>query len=117
MDTKLKSFIISTLRRASYRWKPRTEALKAARIARNQYTCAICKKVSGRKYVTLDHISPVVPITGWDSWDNFMTRLFCDVSSFQVICKIPCHREKTKRENIARKDIRQFNKQFDKEMK
>lgn len=103
MDTKLKSFIISTLRRASYRWKPRTEALKAARIARNQYTCAICKKVQGRKYITLDHINPIVPLTGWDSWDNFMTRLFCDVFGFQVICKKPCHSEKTKRENALRK--------------
>ena len=103
MDPKLKSWLISTLRRASYRWIPRSEALKAAKIARNQYVCNICKSVRGRKDVTLDHIIPIVLVTGWDSWDGVMTRLFCSKEEFQVICKKPCHSDKTKKENQERK--------------
>ena len=41
-DKELKSFVIATLRRASYRWYSRTEALKNARVSRGLYKCESC---------------------------------------------------------------------------
>lgn len=96
-------FIIATLRRASYRWKPRNEALKAARVKRGFYTCAICNKIISKREISLDHKLPIVPVTGWDNYDGFIERLFCSVDGFQVICKEPCHKEKTKAENALRR--------------
>jgi 5-methylcytosine-specific restriction endonuclease McrA len=107
----LKAFIIATLRRASYRWIPRNEALVAARVERGIYRCAICGQLKPKKEITLDHIIPIVPLTGWDGWENFIQRLFCNKEGFQVICKKPCHAEKTKAENKIR---RENNKKLDK---
>ena len=38
------AFIKSALRRASGRWKPRSEALKKARIEKGVYLCSGCNK-------------------------------------------------------------------------
>ena len=45
----LKSYITNTLRKASYRWKPRTEAMAAARVERGKYKCAYCGNIFGNK--------------------------------------------------------------------
>ena len=68
----LKSFVIATLRRSSYRWRPREDARRLARVGRNQYTCKICNNVFTRKETKVDHIIPVVPLSGWISFDNFI---------------------------------------------
>ena len=104
MDKKLKAFVIATLRRASYRHPGRTIAKKNARVGRNQYHCAMCgpDKIYGSKEVQLDHINPIVPITGWDGWEGFISRLFCGAEGYQLLCK-PHHSEKTKEENRKRK--------------
>ena len=100
----VKAFAIATLRRASYRLKSRSEALKAARIARNQYKCAMCGKIFKRKEVQLDHVIPVVPLTGWDNFDGFIIRLFVEHGyQFQVICREE-HKAKTKEENRIRRE-------------
>lgn len=98
-------FAIAALRRASYRWPANSEALKAARIARNEYECAACKGIFGRREVQKDHIEPVVPTTGWISFDDFIKRLYCDISGISILCK-KCHSAKTKLEN----EIRRKNK-------
>lgn len=99
-----KSFAIATLRRATYRLVARTEALRAAKIARNQYVCAICKKVFGRKDIQLDHIEPVISVTeGWQGFDTFIDRLIVEKEGFQVLCKEACHKTKTEHENRLRK--------------
>lgn len=102
MDPKVKSFAISTLRRATYRWKPRDVAKKAAKVSRGLYTCNVCKKVVRDKDKELDHIIPVVPISGWVSFDSFIERLFCSQENYQVICT-PCHIEKSAKEGSVRK--------------
>jgi 5-methylcytosine-specific restriction endonuclease McrA len=102
IDTKRKSFIISTLRRASYRWGPRYEIVKRARIERGVYLCNVCKNKVRSKDKQVDHISPVVPLTGWDSWEGFLDRLFCEVDNLQVICKT-CHTIKCDLEREERK--------------
>jgi len=100
----IKAFTVATLRRASYRLPARQEALKRARIRRGWYKCELCGSEVQKKNMALDHIIPIVPVTGWDSWDKFIERLFCSVDGFQVICKKPCHSEKTKAENKLRRE-------------
>lgn len=115
MDTKKKAFVLASLRRASYRWHGRYTAFNKSKIGRNQYVCNKCKQVKGRKDVALDHIMPIVPITGWDNWDNLIDRLFCDELGFQVLCKVPCHKEKTTEENLNRKIHKKAKKELAKE--
>jgi len=103
MDNYMKkNFTINVLRRGSYRWPSRFNALKAGKIGRNEYFCAICGVIGGKKDVQLDHVIPCVPVTGWDSFDGFIDRMFPDdPSGFQVLCK-PCHKEKSLAENVER---------------
>ena len=100
----IKAFTIATLRRASYRLPARQEALKAGRIARNQYRCAKCLKIYSRKEVVIDHINPIVPLTGWDNFDGYIQRLFCAVEELQILCRVPCHKEKSLEENRIRRE-------------
>ena len=99
----LQQYVIAGLRRLSYRTPMRAAALTKARIRRGVYKCAICGKEVKKSQIALDHINPVVPITGWDDWNGFINRLFCAVTDLQVICKDPCHALKTKYENAARR--------------
>jgi hypothetical protein len=54
--SNLKSFIINSLRRATYRWPPRGEALKWARKEKGSYVCAHCNELFKNKEICLDHI-------------------------------------------------------------
>ena len=102
-----KSFLIATLRRASYRWKARGNVLKAARVARGQFQCQICKRIVDRHNIRMDHIHAVIdPAVGWVSLDVFADRLFCDESGWQAICQDVCHSAKTKDENEERRKTR-----------
>lgn len=116
MDSKLKSFIISLLRRQTMKWKPAQElekekkityyitSKKGKKLKRVKWKCNICGKEINAKEKTRDHINPVVPVTGFDSWENLFTRIFCQKEGFQIICKNPCHAEKTKKENALRRE-------------
>jgi 5-methylcytosine-specific restriction endonuclease McrA len=98
----LKRFLVQGLRRLSYKWPARSEALKRARLERNCYLCNICKNKFTRKEVQLDHIDPIVdPNTGFTTWDSYISKMFCPAEGYQIIC-IPCHKEKTEQENIVR---------------
>jgi len=126
MSLDLKTWLIWTLRKASYRWPPRQAALRNASVSRaeyekrpgeeitkrikNFYRCATCKKVFSRKGVSIDHLEPVVnPKKGWQGWDVYISRMFCSVKGFQVICSKD-HDAKTKRENEVRKKVRKEKK-------
>jgi hypothetical protein len=89
------TFVKGILRRASFHWKARDEALKLSRVDRGKYKCAMCDGIFPRQDVELDHIHPVVdPRTGFTTFDDYINRLFCDAEGFQVICE-PCHDAKT----------------------
>lgn len=106
LDAKRKAFVISTLRRASYRWFPRSGALALSRIARGLYICNICQLVFEKKHTALDHKDPVVdPVKGFTNWDDYINRLYCSETGFQVLC-LECHKTKTAKE----KEIRNLNK-------
>lgn len=98
-----KSFIIQQLRRASYKYPPRNEALKLARVDRGLYACRTCADINRRESVVLDHIDPVVdPSKGFTNWDDYVNRMFPETEGFQCICR-KCHEVKTKKENLSRK--------------
>jgi hypothetical protein len=52
-----------------------------------------------------DHIDPVIPLTGFDSWDGVIKRLYCEADGFQALCKA-CHKVKTKEEADERRRIK-----------
>lgn len=117
------NFIKNTLRRASYRWSPRGEAERAARIARGLYRCAICEGEFKRSEVELDHVEPVVPIKeGWmdeegnPDWNLYIRRLFCEKEGYQIICKT-CHSSKTLIEDTLRAEYNEKRKLLDKKKK
>ena len=109
MDSKLKARAITILRRAWLRDSARTKVKERARIARGRYICEFCKKEIGAKDFQIDHIDPIVPLTGWENFDSFIMRTFVDDTKLQLICKEPCHSEKSKRENEERRKNKKEN--------
>ena len=103
------SFIKSALRRASSRWKPKTDTIKAARREKGRYECALCKEIvpvtiindKGKRVnnIEADHVIPVVdPEIGFVDWDTFIRRLFVEPEGFRVLCK-SCHNKVTQEQN------------------
>lgn len=111
-DKFREQFVRWTLRRASFRWPPRGEALKAARVERGLYRCASCSKIYGNKEVKVDHIEPVVPVqclseraTASETVGRYVLRMFPELAGLQVLCTT-CHALKTKGENDARREAK-----------
>lgn len=96
-----KRLIIGKIRQI-WQWSPqRRLALKAAwSDTENGYECADCKSFYEKQSVQVDHISPVVRLTGWISWDDYIERQM--EGSLQVLCR-GCHKTKTLCENAERK--------------
>lgn len=102
----LATFVKGILRRGSFHWKARQEALVNARVERGKYKCASCQDLFGPKEVDLDHRYPVIdPKTGFTTWDDYINRLFCSSEDFDVLCKA-CHEAKTKMEDIMREHFK-----------
>ena len=126
MSVDLKTWVIWALRKASYRWPPRSAALrkaaaakdeyakkpgeKVSKLVRNFYTCAGCAEVFSRKGVSIDHIKPVIdPKKGWQGFDVYVARMFCAVEGMQILCS-QCHDAKTKKENNVRKETKKHER-------
>jgi len=110
-----RAFVLSGLRRMSYRWPSRYLAQKAAKVERGLYFCNICGCIDKKKNFQLDHVIPVIPIEGfgdgvsWD-WNQVVERMMPDeISGYQMLCK-GCHQIKTKEENLKRVDVRRARK-------
>lgn len=104
----LKSFVVQTLRRASFRWYARSEAMKAARVSRGTYICEMCgpEVQHNVKEIQLDHRTPVIdPEKGFTTWDDFINRLFVDVSGWRVLCR-KHHEDVTEKQDEIRKKTR-----------
>lgn len=113
-ESEFKSFIISALRQASRRWRPKAKAISRARIGRWLYKCESCGVVwpaslpapKGKKRkiknILADHIVPVIWPEGFISYDKWIERCFVDEDKFQAICH-ECHSKKTKEENAERR--------------
>lgn len=102
---EFQKFLGRQLRKISYMWAPRNEALRAAKVSWGKYKCAECKEIYQRKEVAIDHIEPVIATSGFENWDVYISRLFCPIENFQVLCK-PCHKIKTTEENAERRALR-----------
>lgn len=119
-----KTWIMATLRRASYRWPARNEAVKLARVDRGLYKCAMCEGTFLQKETAIDHIEPVVPFNGFPmhplttepDWTIIIDRLFCDVTGFQILCH-QCHDSKTMSEDTLRANYNKERKDLEKEEK
>ena len=113
-EGRYRSFITSTLRGGMRRWPPKWEALKDAALGRKtnkktgklamHYKCAGCAGEFTSTNIEVDHIEPVVAATGFESWDVYIDRLFCEKSNLQVLCK-ECHKTKTKEEKHGLKGL------------
>lgn len=94
-EARYRQFIQTALRRASLRWGPRNEVKRDAKVERGIYICASCKKRTRNKDIQIDHIIPVVdPEVGFQDWNTYISRMFCEKDNLQAICKT-CHKKKT----------------------
>jgi len=111
---RFNSFITSTLRAGARRWQPKYDTLNAAKTEKKinektgrlaqHYRCQLCLKEFTTKDMEVDHINPVVdPLTGFESWDVFINRLYCEAENLQALCKT-CHKAKTLEEKQERKN-------------
>jgi 5-methylcytosine-specific restriction endonuclease McrA len=109
-EARYRAFVFSALRQASMRWPVKSAVKRAANVKRGFYLCASCGevvpasiKIDGKRKdnAIVDHIEPVVPVTGFDSWDACIARLYCGADNLQVLCRA-CHDRKTKEEREQR---------------
>ena len=111
-QARFNAFVKSALRSASVRWPPRYQVLSEAYVGTKTnpktnrqakfYKCAKCLFDFVGKDVQVNHKTPVVPVSGFDSWDGVISRMFCEKSGLEVLC-IPCHKTVTDQENQERK--------------
>ena len=117
-QAKFNAFVKSILRSGSKRWPPKYACLAGAysgqrvnpasgRMAKF-YECAGCGGSFVAKNVQVDHIEPVVPLTGFTTWDDVIDRMFCESSNFQCLC-LSCHKNKTASERKLAKELRKNN--------
>lgn len=109
---RFNSFVKSALRSASQRWPPKYTVLNKAKVGKKinwktgriaeHYKCNSCEKEFPLKEVQVDHIHPVVPVTGFTSWDEVINNMFCEQEELQVLCT-ECHNAKSLRERQERK--------------
>ena len=117
-DAQFVSFVKSALRSKSRFWKPISETLKKAKVARGVYRCNVCEQevpvshvVNGkrRKNIMVDHINPVVtPSEGFVDWNTFINNLFCEEDNLQAICSA-CHDKKSTEERAMRPNKKKDN--------
>lgn len=119
-----KGKVISALRKLTYSHKPRTKAKKKQQVAPAAFQCKHCeviiyerqkdplpKKLTDnykrviKDKVYMDHIEPVIdPEKGWQGWDVYIERMFCEEDGYQCLCR-SCHDSKTFLENQLRKGV------------
>lgn len=124
-EFNLRQYLKNGVRRLSYRYPSRGLALKNAQIpapadwpnkrVKWVYRCVKCTDLYEQKFTQMDHIEPIIPVTGWpeapksDLYDHrgmpdmnvLVYRCFVAPEKYQVLCK-PCHKEKSRNENKMR---------------
>jgi len=120
----IKGWLMSVLRRASFRWGPRAECLRNARKERGKYECAMCKQLFSlsKKEIKADHIEPVIPLVGGypfrpngrPDWNVIIDRMMVDLSGWQALCNT-CHDAKTMQEDTIRAHFNQERKKLARE--
>ena len=102
-----KSKIMSAARR-NWLYSPmRKEASNRNKTPDGLHRCERCRRLT--ETVAIDHDPPVVPLTGWDSYDMVFERLYCDSDKLFKLCN-PCHSKKSAFEATERKKNRALAK-------
>lgn len=117
-EARFKSFIMSALRRAQWPQKYKAIARAYVKDGVNPKTgkpcklhkCPVCEKLYPKGMMQADHVQPVVPVSGFDSWDGVIARLYCEEEHFQPICRA-CHKAKSLEENKQRRENKKLNDQ------
>ncbi len=119
-EARLRSFVMSGMRRMTARWGPKYSVLNKAFVenqinpktkrTRKMFRCAITGKLFPAAEMQIDHIDPVVPYkfgrkTKWlgYNWNELLPRVFCSEENLQAVSKA-AHKIKTKMENEKRAD-------------
>jgi 5-methylcytosine-specific restriction endonuclease McrA len=67
-----------------------------------QRQCQVCNQWVGSTKIVVDHKDPVISVdVGFQDWNEFVVRLWCNRSNLQRICD-PCHDVKTAKERFER---------------
>lgn len=103
-----KGKIMSAARRIWLYSPMRKQAINRNKTADGFHRCEICKQLT--EEIAIDHDPSVVPLDGWDSWDNVLERLFCSEDKLFKLCH-KCHSKKTALEANARKHNRKLQKE------
>ena len=111
-EGRFNSFITSTLRAGARRWQPKYDTLNAAKTEKKinpksgrpckLHLCPVCKALFPQSQMQADHLIPVIPTSGFDSWDGVIKRLYCELDGYEPLCK-ECHKTRTKKQNEERK--------------
>lgn len=114
-QSRYNSFVKSALRSASVKWPPRYTALNDAFVEKainpstgrlaKLYRCQKCEQLFPQSGMEVNHIEPVIPVTGFDSWDGVVARMFCEKDGLEVLCRT-CHKVVTSEENKQRKEYK-----------
>ena len=118
-EARYHSFIKSGLRLLSRKWPVKWGVLDDACVGRKvnastgkmakHYTCDLCKGEFPAKDVEVDHINPVIPTSGFVSWDETIERMFCEKDGLRVLCK-ECHKKVTQEERVAARNLKNNKK-------
>lgn len=120
-NPKERSLIKGALRRVFSRSDLRRSVIEASRIPwvdidRPRVTkwsrCEECKQPIPTYLMQVDHVVPLIGVyeeLGDLTWDELISRLWCEPSNLRVLCK-PCHLKKTKAENAERRRIKKEKK-------
>lgn len=109
-EKKLKSWLLKHLRRVSKYWPEKTKAYHRVKVDRGQYRCESCEQIFKQHELQIDHINPVVDVLkGFEDWNTYIARLFCDSDNLQALCK-PCHSIKSGLENELRREVKKKSK-------
>ena len=76
--------------------------MRNAKVGYGMYRCSACGKSFPPDFVQVDHTEPVIPVSGFTTWDDYIARLFCPADHLTVMCK-PCHSDKSATENRQRR--------------
>ena len=103
------SFIKSALRKA--RWPAKYECIKSAFVGHGinpatghkckLHRCPECQGLFPQSSMNADHIVPCIGPEGFQSWDLFIKRLFCEADGFRAMCE-GCHAQVTNKERAGR---------------
>lgn len=122
-DAKFRMLIRGAIRQIYFRWGGRKHALNKVRLELQVpkkdgkgtkkeiwYVCEQCETrckpaagKAGHPRIWVDHIDPVVPLTGeLPNWHDYIFRTFCGPENFQALCTA-CHQEKSRIEGKERR--------------